>query len=50
MEKQSNIRREIEGIDEKIKGTKLKVKDLIVPIIVAIILIFVAIFVFIPML
>lgn len=50
MEKQSNIKKEIEGIDEKVKDTKLKAKDLVVPIIVAVILICIAIFVFIPML
>ena len=43
MEKQSNIKKEIEGIDEKVKDTKLKAKDLVVPIIVAVILICIAI-------
>lgn len=42
--------RKQEGISDKIKDTRLKVKDLIIPIIVTIILIFISIFVFIPML
>ena len=50
METQGNIRKNIEGIDEKIKDTKLKIKDLAVPIVVAVILICITIFVFIPML
>ncbi len=50
MEPESNIRKNIEAIDEKVKGTKLKIKDLVLPIIVAFVLIGIAVFAFIPML
>jgi len=46
---QKTIRKQ-EGISEKIKNTRLKIKDLIIPIIVSMILLFISIFVFIPML
>jgi len=46
---QKTVRKQ-EGISEKIKNTRLKIKDLIIPIIVSMILLFISIFVFIPML
>lgn len=46
---QSNSRKEIEAISEKIKKSKLQPSDLIVPISLGIVLILLAIFVFIPM-
>ncbi len=42
--------RKQEGLSNRIKNTKLKVKDLVIPIVVGIILVFITIFVFIPML
>ena len=46
---QKTVRKQ-EGISEKIKNTRLKIKDLKIPIIVSMILLFISIFVFIPML
>ena len=46
---QKTVRKQ-EGISEKIKNTRLKIKDLIIPVIVSMILLFISIFVFIPML
>ncbi len=48
---QSNTktRKELEAISEKIKGSRLKIQDLVIPIVLSIVLIFVSIFVFIPM-
>jgi len=42
--------RKQEGLSNRIKNTKLKIKDLVIPIVVGIILVFITIFVFIPML
>lgn len=47
--KPSKTKREIEGLSEKIKDTRLTIKDLIVPISVFLILILLIIFIFIPM-
>lgn len=45
----TKIKKEIEVTSEKIKSSKLKVQDLLIPIIIGIILVFITIFVFIPM-
>jgi len=42
-------RKNLDTISEKVKDTKLKLKDLIVPVVVTIILILIAVFFFIPM-
>jgi len=49
---QANLKttRKQEGLSNRIKNTRLKIKDLVIPIVVAIILVFITIFVFIPML
>lgn len=49
---QANLKttRKQEGLSNRIKNTKLKIKDLLIPIVVAIILVFITIFVFVPML
>lgn len=44
------LKKEMETISEKVKSSKLKVKDLLIPIIVGILLVFITIFVFVPML
>ncbi len=46
---QTPTRRNLESISKKVRDTKLKIKDLIVPIAVTIILILIAVFVFVPM-
>lgn len=43
-------KKNLESISERVKGTKLKIKDLIIPIVVAIILILLTVFLFVPML
>jgi hypothetical protein len=47
--KPSKTKREIEGLSEKIKDTRLTIKDLAVPLSVLMILVLLVIFVFIPM-
>lgn len=47
--KPSETKREIEGLSEKIKDTRLTIKDLLVPLSVLLILVLLVIFVFIPM-
>lgn len=47
--KPSKTKREIEGLSEKIKDTRLTIKDLAVPLSVLLILVLLVIFVFIPM-
>ncbi len=47
--KPSKTKREIEGLSEKIKETRLTVKDLVVPLSILLILVLLVIFVFIPM-
>jgi hypothetical protein len=47
--KPSETKREIEGLSEKIKDTRLTIKDLLVPLSVLLILVLLIIFVFIPM-
>jgi len=47
--KPSKTKREIEGLSEKIKDTRLTIKDLAIPLSVLLILILLVIFVFIPM-
>ncbi len=46
---QTPTRKNLESISKKVKETRLKVKDLIVPIVVAFILILLAVFFFVPM-
>lgn len=43
-------KKNLESISERVKGTKLKIKDLIIPIVVAIILVLLTVFLFVPML
>lgn len=50
MVQQINKRKNLESISERVKNTRLKFKDLIVPIIVAVILILITVFLFVPML
>lgn len=47
--KPSKTKREIEGLSEKIKDTRLTIKDLVIPLSVLLILILLVIFLFIPM-
>ncbi len=47
--KPSKTKREIEGLSEKIKDTRLTIKDLVIPLSVLLILVLLVIFVFIPM-
>jgi hypothetical protein len=47
--KPSKTKREIEGLSEKIKDTRLTIKDLAIPLSVLLILVLLVIFVFIPM-
>jgi hypothetical protein len=47
--KPSKTKREIEGLSEKIKETRLTIKDLVVPLSIFLILVILVIFVFIPM-
>ena len=47
--KPSKTKREIEGLSEKIKDTRLTIKDLVIPLSVFLILILLIIFLFIPM-
>ena len=50
MIRQTNNKKKLESISERVKGTRLKFKDLVIPVVVAIILILITVFLFIPML
>ncbi|HOR52723.1 MAG TPA: hypothetical protein PLE51_03610 [Candidatus Pacearchaeota archaeon] len=43
-------KKNLEGVSDRIKSTKLKIKDLVIPIVIAIMLILITIFLFVPML
>ncbi len=45
----TKTRKEIEAVSDKVKKTKLKISDIIVPILVVVILIILGVFVFVPM-